>query len=90
MFQRTPEAVYLPHEHRVKLPTMGVGHEAIECRARFLRAGHALIDVLAGYLPTTAGGVFPQLRELHLRVLSIQGADAGVDGDSHNPSVFPF
>src|SRR5208337_112928 len=36
VFQRTTEAINLPHEHGIELPPMGVGHELVQLRSRFL------------------------------------------------------
>jgi hypothetical protein len=38
---------------------------------RFPRAGDSDIDILLGYFPTAPLAVFPQLSQLHFRVLTI-------------------
>src|ERR1039457_5867639 len=91
MLQRPAEAVDFPHEHDVKLPPMGIGHEAVQFRAGLLRAGYALVNILPHDFPPTAGCVFTQLRQLHLGVLAVQRGYSGVQCGSHNLlfSFFP-
>jgi hypothetical protein len=57
MLQAPTESVNLPNEHGVKTTAMGVGHEAVECRAALLRAGDSFIHILGSNLPATTGSV---------------------------------
>jgi hypothetical protein len=50
---------------------MGIVHQAVQCWAGVLRAGHAFIDILTSNRPSTAGGVLTQLGQLHFGVLAI-------------------
>src|ERR1035437_8034263 len=59
--QRPAEAVNLPHEDHVKLPPMGITHEAVQLGAGLLRTAHALVNILARNLPATAGCVLTQI-----------------------------
>ena len=72
MFQRPAEAINLPTGDDVKAAAVSVGHQAVQCWTGVLRAGHAFIDIFTSDHPSSAGGVLPQVRQLHLRVLPVE------------------
>jgi hypothetical protein len=90
MLQAPAKAVYFPAGDDVKAAAMSIRHKAVQCGARFLGAGHTFIDILACNLPATTGGVLTQFRQLHLGMLTVQGADSGVQGNSHVSSARPL
>src|ERR1019366_4558964 len=89
VLQRPAEAVNLLHEDHVKLPPMGITHEAVQLGAGLLRTAHALVNILARNLPATAGCVLTQLSQLHFGVLTVKRGDSGVQCDSHNLLLSP-
>src|SRR5207245_7599857 len=61
----------------------GITNEAIERRARVLRAGDALVDVLFGNRPTAAPCVFAKLPQLHFGILlAVRSGNARIKGDT--------
>ena len=55
---------------------------AVELRTRFLGSADTDVDVFRRDFPSATRGVIAQIRELHLRVLSMESGDSGIDGDS--------
>jgi hypothetical protein len=91
MFQRTAEAINLPDSDQIELAPMGVRHEAIQLRSPLTGTGDTFIDVFGYDLPASAGTILAQLRQLHLGVLSVERADAGIQSDTHaSPFETPY
>jgi hypothetical protein len=74
------------HENGVKLPSLGIGEEPVQCRTRFLRGGYAGVGELLGDLPLPTLSVRAKLLDLHHGILFV-GRNATVERDSHKFSL---
>ena len=70
---------------------MGVRHEAIQLGSPLTGTGDTFIDVFSYDLPASPGTVLAQFRQLHLGVLTVHRADAGIQCNLHAcPSMTPW
>src|SRR5205807_10458601 len=69
VLERSAPAINLPDQHGVKLATVGVGHEAVQCWSRVLRTRDSRVDILLGDLPAAAFAILSKFPELHFWIL---------------------
>src|ERR1700729_268480 len=70
---------------------MGINHEAVELRPTLTGTTDAFVNVFGYDLPASPSAILPKLGQLHLRVLVVHGADAGIQSDPHaSPSTTPY
>jgi hypothetical protein len=81
MSEGAPEAIQLPHDHRVELSPAGIANQNIEARTAVLRAGDN-IDVFVDGRPTASFDVAPKIEELVVDGL-VEGGHSRVDRSSH-------
>jgi hypothetical protein len=86
MPQRPTEPVDPPNQHSIELPAMCISHEAVELRSALTGTRHTFINVFGYDLPPSQDTILSQLRQLHLRVLSVHRANAGIQTDPHAAS----
>src|ERR1039458_2915502 len=83
MFEASSQAVELPHDDHVSFTLLAQTHHFVQGWTGFATAAGA-VHKCAAHLPASAGSIFTQFRELHLRILLVRGADASVQDGSHS------
>src|SRR5450759_1286268 len=83
MFEAASQAIKFPHDDHVSFTLLAKTHHFVQGWTGLATAAGP-VHKRATQLPATAGSIFTQFRELHLRILLVCGANASVENGSHS------